>query len=73
MLSSSDACIKTAEEAAEQKAQQKKEKRLRQNRMKVAVLLSKCASMGSSNSDGFIPIELKDVKFLADKASDDKI
>eukprot|EP00971_Amphidinium_carterae_P289353 5744962-Amphidinium_carterae.1 len=29
--------------------------------------------MGSSDSDGFIPIELEEVKSLADKASDDEI
>eukprot|EP00971_Amphidinium_carterae_P203722 4042994-Amphidinium_carterae.1 len=41
--------------------------------MKVAVSLTKCATMGSSDSDGYIPIELEDVKSLADKASDDEI
>eukprot|EP00971_Amphidinium_carterae_P324432 6447535-Amphidinium_carterae.1 len=71
MSSSSDVRIKTAEEVAEEKAQRKKEKRQRQNQMKVAVSLTKCASMGSSDSDGFIPIELKDVKSLADKCCQD--
>eukprot|EP00971_Amphidinium_carterae_P283207 5622616-Amphidinium_carterae.1 len=75
MSSSSDSNIrmKTAEQVAAEKAQRKKEKRQRQHQQKVAVSLTKIASMGSSDSDGFIPIEVEDVRSLADKASDDEI
>eukprot|EP00971_Amphidinium_carterae_P239405 4752731-Amphidinium_carterae.1 len=70
MSSSSDSNVrmKTAEQVAAEKSQRKKEKRQRQHQQKVAVSLTKIASMGSSDSDGYIPIELEDVKSLADKA-----
>eukprot|EP00971_Amphidinium_carterae_P167775 3324223-Amphidinium_carterae.1 len=75
MSSSSDSNVrmKTAEQLAAEKAQRKTEKRQRQHQKKAAASLSKITSMGSSDSDGYIHIELKDAKSLADKASDDEI
>eukprot|EP00971_Amphidinium_carterae_P086622 1714265-Amphidinium_carterae.1 len=71
--SESNVRMKTAEQVAAEKAQRKKEKRQRQAQQRAAVSLAKIASMGSSDSDGFIQVEMEDVKSLADKASDDEI
>eukprot|EP00971_Amphidinium_carterae_P021860 431511-Amphidinium_carterae.1 len=70
MSSSSDSNVraKNAEQMAAEKAQRKREKRQRQNQQKAAASLSKMASMGSSDSNGYIQIEMEDVKSLADKA-----
>eukprot|EP00971_Amphidinium_carterae_P153455 3042318-Amphidinium_carterae.1 len=66
MSSSSDSNIrmKTAEQEAAEKSQRKKEKRIRQNEQKkaaAAASLSKMACIGSSDSDGFVRVDMEDV------------
>eukprot|EP00971_Amphidinium_carterae_P147384 2920593-Amphidinium_carterae.1 len=79
MLSFSDSniCIKTAKQEAAKKSERKKKKRFRQNEKKkaaaAAAFLFKMACIGSSDFDGFVCVDMEDVKFLADKASKDKI
>eukprot|EP00971_Amphidinium_carterae_P268237 5321822-Amphidinium_carterae.1 len=73
MSSNPDVRVKTAEEIAEEKAQKKQEKRQRQNQQRIAVSLHQCATMGSSDSDGFVPVEMEDARTMAYKANDKEI
>eukprot|EP00971_Amphidinium_carterae_P322230 6404702-Amphidinium_carterae.1 len=78
MSSSSDSNnrMKTAEQEAADKAQKKREKRMRQLVKKnaaAAASLSKMACIGSSDSDGFVHVDMEDARSLADKARDDEI
>eukprot|EP00971_Amphidinium_carterae_P349623 6491113-Amphidinium_carterae.1 len=61
------------QEIAEQKAQKKREKRARQNQQRIAVSIRKCALVGSSDSDGYIPVELEDAKPNASKTQNNEI
>eukprot|EP00971_Amphidinium_carterae_P218900 4345010-Amphidinium_carterae.1 len=75
-FSDSNICIKTAKQEAAERSERKKEKRIRQNKKKkaaAAASIFKMACIGSSDSDGFVCVDMKDVKSLADKASKDEI
>eukprot|EP00971_Amphidinium_carterae_P240026 4765408-Amphidinium_carterae.1 len=65
--------VRNLQEAVESKAQKKREKRARQSQQRVAVSLRKCAVVGSSDSDGYIPIELEDARSNVSKTQDDEI
>eukprot|EP00971_Amphidinium_carterae_P021219 418893-Amphidinium_carterae.1 len=73
--SGSNMRVKTGEQIAAERSQRKKDKRQRQaeQRKAAAASLAKMAYVGSSDSDGFIQVEMGDVKSFADKASDDEI
>eukprot|EP00971_Amphidinium_carterae_P070864 1401610-Amphidinium_carterae.1 len=66
----------TAKQEAAVKVEREREKRARQAEKKkaaAAASIFKMACIGSSDSDGFVCVDIKDVKSFADKASDDEI
>eukprot|EP00971_Amphidinium_carterae_P125278 2482268-Amphidinium_carterae.1 len=72
MSSSSESNIRmlTAEQVAAEKVERKKEKRARQAEKKknaAAASISKMACIGFSDSDGFVRVDMKDARSLADK------
>eukprot|EP00971_Amphidinium_carterae_P089166 1764637-Amphidinium_carterae.2 len=58
---------------AEYKAQKGGEKRARQAARRAAVSINKVAVMGSSDSDGFIQVEIEDSLSSSSKSRDDEI
>eukprot|EP00971_Amphidinium_carterae_P294842 5854580-Amphidinium_carterae.1 len=74
--SGSNTRMTTDAQQAADRSQRKKDKRQRQADLKKATAAAASASrmvLGSSDSDGFIQVEMEDVKSLAEKASDDEI
>eukprot|EP00971_Amphidinium_carterae_P215524 4277865-Amphidinium_carterae.1 len=60
-------------EMAEIKAQKGREKRARQAARRAAVSMNKVAVMGSSDSDGFIQIDIEDNLSTSSKSRDEEI
>eukprot|EP00971_Amphidinium_carterae_P150382 2981626-Amphidinium_carterae.1 len=73
MSSNPAVSVMNSQESAEQKAQKKRDKRARQNQQRIAASMRNCALVGSSDSDGYIPIELEDAKPNSSKTQDDEI